>query len=245
MDVPETSITGRWFVDSNAPFASDDLTREIRDVDMLPANEIDQELLGHGLPYGAVQLGGARLLPPERYTDDDFTDSFEVEDPFHRTCSVELPQNWAGSLHQRIADSVELALEWWERASSERIASVAPKNAAPPIRVAALLTVVATFVFVVAGVLVGAAAIGSAVRADGPVVPPKSVAAQQDALSRFAVEWATSHRSDMTFSVDDAEAASGEPEPETSAAEERRIARAERAERRRERARRRARSRRR
>jgi hypothetical protein len=206
---------------------------------MLPANELDQKLLVEGLAYSAVHLGGARLLPPERYAEEELTDSFDIEDPFHPTSgSVDLPQNWAGSMHRRIADSVELVLEWWEL---DRVLPRAPASTAPPVRIAALVTVAATVVFVVAGVLVGAAALGSAVRADGPVVPPKSVVSQQDALTHFAVEWATSHRSDMTFTMEDA-ATAGEPEPETSAAEQRRIARAERAERRRERARRRARA---
>ena len=190
MDVPESSITGRWFV-----------------------------------------------------ADDDFTDSFEIEDPFHATSgAVELPQNWAGSMHRRIADCVELLLEWWER---DRVLERAPASAAPPVRVAALVAVAATVVVVVAGVLVGAAALGTAVRADGPAVPPKSVVSQQHALSQLAVEWATSHRSDMTFTMEDAAAIAADPEPSTSAAEERRVAPADRADRRRERAQRRARARRR
>lgn len=234
MALDETSsITGRWFVDSDTPIASEDLTREIRDIDMLPTDELDEKLLGHGLSYRDVRLGGARLLPLETsrgFDDDEQTDAHQIEDPFEPSASsVELPQTWAGSVHARLARQIERALEAWE---SDR----------PGVRgMAAAVTLAATMLTIVVGVIVGAAAMGSSVQADGPDAPPKSLVAQQRALSQFAVEWATSQRpetDDMTFTVD--EATAEEPEVETT---ERRIARAERAERRREARRRRVRRR--
>jgi hypothetical protein len=243
-----SSITGRWFVDSNAPFANDELTREIRDIDMLPANELDQKLLVDGLAYSAFRIGGARLLPvepPESYADDEHTDAFELEDPFHPSdSSVELPQNWAGAIHARLARRVERVLEAWERVRLGTVYAVRGELAedasrAPTWRFAAGVTAAATVAGVVVCVIAGAAALGETVRADDPAAPAKAVVVQQAALQQFAVEWARSQGrddDDMTFTMEEAGA---DPEPEVSAADRRHVTRADRTDRRRDRARRR------
>ncbi len=249
MVLDDTSITGRWFIDSDVPLASEELTREIRDVDMLPANAFDRKQLGKGLAYRAVSLRGARLLPidpPESYAEDDYTDAHDLEDPFDTRGLVELPQNWAGSLHHRVARAVERGFELWEPvrvrlvATAQSVLGQLPSDPAraPSVRFAAIVAAAATALVLVGGMAAGLAVLGSTiVRADDPPPPSEQVLVQQRALRQLAVEWARGQgESDMVFTVEEV---GTEPVPETSAAEQRRVARADRAERRRHRARRR------
>lgn len=234
------SITDRWFVDSDVPMASEELTREIRDPDMLPVNEFDEKQLGAALPYEAVLLRGARLLPSEMPPDDDLTDAHDVEDPFDTHGQVELPQTWAGSLHDRLSRAIEGVFEQWDRfrLQTHAVRDVAREHLprhpalAPNVRVAAAFTAVASLLFVIVGMAAGIAAVGSTVQANQPQVPSKAVVAQQRALQSFAVQWARSQGA----ATDDTSAgeAQDQPEEQVSRAERRRIARATRAERRRE-----------
>lgn len=234
--------------------ADAELTREIRDVDMLPISAADEKQLAHGLAYRAVRIGGGRVLPvdpPESYADEDLTDSFDVEDPFDTGESVVLPVNAAGDVHARIARMVERGFEVWERLRlwlhgvTRSLRGELPPSStrAPTVRFAALLTaslmVFGMFVFVsVASFAIGST-VAEAEQSSG--IPTKAAVTQHKVLQQLAARWATAQSPDMEFSVEESDAARlAEPEPELSAAERRRLARAQRRERRRAHAQRRA-----
>lgn len=252
----DTSITSRWFIDSDRPMADAELTREIRDVDMLPISRADEKQLAGGLAYRAVRIRGGRVLPvdpPESYADDDLTDAFDVEDPFE-TSSVVLPTNGAGRLHESVARLVERGFEIWERirlrthgwTSPLRESLAADTSRAPTVRFAAIFSASLMVLGMFGFVSVASFALGSTVvqAEQSSRVPSKTAFAQRRALQKLATRWATAQSPDMAFSVEESEdALVAEPEPELSVAERRRIARAERVERRQQRARRRARAR--
>ena len=208
----DTSITSRWFIDDDRPLADAELTREIRDIDMLPAGAVDHEQLARGLAYRAVRIRGGRILPvdpPESYADEDLTDAFEVEDPFDTGDSVVLPTNGAGRMHAALARAVERGFEAWERlrlrmhgwAGPLRGDLGASSSRAPTVRFAAIfsatLMVLGMFVFV----SVASFAIGSTVvqAEQAAVVPVK----HQRVLQKLAQRYASVRSPDMEFSVEE------------------------------------------